>query len=216
MSQKVILMLNKQKVLAEDIVLAFIIMTIIIMAMSFRVIIYMALIIYPMISLFIYGGSQVKKGIKTENEIDFKRFLRTFYGFSCITISTFIIIWILSPPTNTLSTILELLAFPLISTGFAGIIKGVIIKDYPLNLRMCNIIIGIITMIFSIYGFIFPNIMPLNQIFILLILLALNFFFRAAIYLSEFGLSIIPLRNLKIVFLIVNGYFLYLEEEFKK
>ncbi|MHA1285699.1 MAG: hypothetical protein ACTSUX_12360 [Promethearchaeota archaeon] len=216
MSQKVIYILSKQKVLAEDIILAFIIITIMIMALSFRVIIYTAIIIYPMIALIIYGGSQVKKAIKMEYEPQFKRFLRTFYGFLCMSISAFIIIFILSPPTDTLSTILELLAFPLISTGFAGIIKGIIITDYPLNLRIWNIIIGVITMIFSIYGFTFPYVMPLNLIFILLILLALNFFFRAAIYLSEFGLSIIPLRNLKIVFLIVNGYYLYLEEEFNK
>ena len=182
------------------------------MALSLRIIIYVAVIVYPMIALIIYGGSQVKKGIKIEYEPQLKRSLRTIYGFACISFSIFIIILIFTQPNITLSTILELLAFPLITTGFAGVIKGAIINDYSINSRIYNIIIGAITMGFSIYGFNFSYIAPLNQIIILLVLLVLNFFFRAAMYLSEFGLSITQLKNLRIVFLIINGYYLSLED----
>jgi len=106
------------------------------------------------------------------------------------------------------SGIVVLLAYPLIITGFAGVIKGIFIKAYTLQYRIINIYLGIITTIFSFAAITFSEFWTSGFLITLTSLLILNIIFRSALYLSEFGLSLKRLENFKVLYLIIDGYYL--------
>jgi len=107
--------------------------------------------------------------------------------------------------------IIILITFPMIIVACAGIIKGFIIKIYSLKQRKMNIIIGFITFIINLLVlFNFLNNFLFNIVALSLTLL-INIFSRAALYLSEFGLSIMHIKNLKLFLYIISDYLVMID-----
>jgi hypothetical protein len=94
-------------------------------------------------------------------------------------------------------------------TGFAGIIKGLMIDLYKANHRLVNVIIGIITVVISLIIFSNSTNSVIFNIIVLSVTVFLNVFSRAALYLSEYGLSLIHLKNFRLFFYIISDYMLY-------
>jgi hypothetical protein len=97
--------------------------------------------------------------------------------------------------------------------GFAGIIKGLIINLYSVKYRMINIIVGFFTVIISFltYSTIVNNF--LFNVILLCLTLLLNIFCRAALYLSEFGLSLMQIKNFKLLFYIISDYLIFVDND---
>ena len=107
--------------------------------------------------------------------------------------------------------LIGLISLPMIIVGFAGIIKGSIIDIYSKKHRLMTIIVGIITILITLL--VFANLM--NNLVFNIVALSLTFLFnilsRAALYLSEFGLSIVHIRNFKIFLYIISDYLIYID-----
>jgi hypothetical protein len=113
--------------------------------------------------------------------------------------------------------IIVLIAYPMLIVGIAGIVKGSLINIYSTKYRVINIIIGIITMIICFISFTFPFLTPsyLNWIYFVILSIALlfNVLGRAALYLSEFGLSLTHFRNFILFLYIISDYLISVDNE---
>ena len=97
--------------------------------------------------------------------------------------------------------------------AFAGIIKGSIIDIYSLRHRTMNIIIGFVTLIFSLIGFFNLVNNFLFNIIALSLTLLVNIISRAALYLSEFGLSLVQIKNFKLFLYIISDYLIHVDRK---
>ena len=128
------------------------------------------------------------------------------YGVFCLIFGFFILSVIFIQPNVGFSEALYLFTFVVVIIGIAGIVKGIVIKEFMLRFRNLNIIIGNITVFFALLALIFSEVGFIFHVFTLIILLFLNFIIRAGMYLGEYGLSLKKIRNLKVMFYIFNDY----------
>jgi len=197
--------LDRQKRIADEINLAIIIIGVLVFGMFLKLTFVMSLMIYPMFSLLIYGILKIHKGFtKKLNEISLK-ILSVLFGVGCISFGLFLIILIFSYPNIDLNQIIYLLAFPVLIVGIAGIVKGIIIKEYPYKYRVMNIYVGIITVIITLIHFILAEYFFIFHVSSLTITILINIISRAAMYLSQYKLSL-KLTNLRYFFYIINDY----------
>jgi hypothetical protein len=121
---------------------------------------------------------------------------------------------IFSYPHITLSYAVYFLAIPVLFIGLAGILKGYIVDVYSSFYRRLNILIGFLTIIGSIISVYNAEVNILISLVLLLTLLGLNGLLRSGLYLSEYGLSLKNLKNIKLVFYIMdNLHVVNIEEE---
>ncbi len=197
--------MDRQKKQADGINLVILIIGILILPLFLKLTFIMSIIIYPMFSLLIYGILKIHKGFsKKLNDMALK-VLNVLFGIGCILFGLFLIIFIFSFPNADLNQMIYLIAFPVIITGIAGIVKGYIIKEYPYKYRAMNIYVGIITVIVTIINFALAENFFIFHISSLSITILLNIISRAAMYLSQYKLSL-KLRNLRYFFYIINDY----------
>ncbi|MFW9946441.1 MAG: hypothetical protein ACFFDX_06380 [Candidatus Odinarchaeota archaeon] len=197
--------IDRQKRQADAINLVILIAGVLILPLFLKLTFIMSIIIYPMFSLLIYGTLKIQKGFsKKLNNVPIK-VLNVLFGIGCILFGLFLIIFIFSFPNADLYQIINLLAFPVIIIGLSGMVKGIIIREYPYKYRAMNIYIGIITVIIAIIAFILTGIGFIFHIFSLAITILLNIISRAAMYLSQFKLSL-KFRNLRYFIYIINDY----------
>lgn len=101
----------------------------------------------------------------------------------------------------------------MIIVGLVGVIKGSMINIYSIKQRIMTIIIGIIAIPTNLL--VLTNM--LNDLLLNIVILSLTLIFnilsRAALYLSEFGLSIVNIKNFKIFFYIVSDYLIYIDKD---
>ena len=197
-------MVNEDKIRADNLILLSMILSLLLIFFIFDKIILTAFFVYPMMAFLTQGVVHLYKGINKKNTH------LILWGICEIIFCVLMLGYVLLQPTVRLSGILVLIAYPLIFTGFAGLIKSIIIDAYTLLYRVINLFLGIATIIFSVAAITFSEIWSLGQLSILLTLLILNIIFRSALYLSEFGLSVKNIENFRVVFLIIDGYFLKL------
>lgn len=198
-------LLAKQKRIADEISLAILIIGVLCFGMFLHLAFVMSIMIYPMFSLLIYGILKIRKGFnKKLNETSLK-ILNVLFGIVCILFGLLLIIFIFSYPNVGLNQIIYLLAFPVIIVGIAGIVKGIIIKEYLYKYRALNIYVGIITVIITIISFILAANFFIFHISSLTITIILNIISRAAMYLSQYKLSF-KLTNLRYFVYIINDY----------
>jgi len=95
--------------------------------------------------------------------------------------------------------------------GIAGITKGILIDIYSEKYRVENILIGIVTLVISVMAFVSTEENYIIHILTLSNVLLINILSRAALYLSEYGLSLIHLKNFKLFFYIISDYLLYID-----
>ena len=105
----------------------------------------------------------------------------------------------------TYKKIIVFIAYPIAMIGSCGIVKGSVVKVYMSKFRKLNIVFGIVTIIYSIYAIQFPNELFVLHIILLSILLFCNCILRLGLYLSEFELSLKPIKNVKIAFFIMSN-----------
>lgn len=199
-----ILLLNKQKLLVDHIVLVALLIMMVILTLFFRLIILMSAAVYPMSCLLIYGFLKTHKGIFNKNLNYIKKVLNLIAGVISIIFSSLILTLIFSQPNIPASYIIYFLALPSFLIGLAGFLKGLIVNTFSPLFRSLNMAFGILTIITTYYAILFADVNFIFYFCSLLITLALNGVLRSALYLSEFGLSLKSFRNFKLVFIIME------------
>ena len=194
-----IIKLNPQKIRADSYILGSIIGIFIVLCLSFQIIAIMSIIVFPLSSLFLFSFYKLVYGLFKRRIDSSFRIKSIIYGICGIPFSVFFLGIIFSQPNITRAYIIYFLAITIIIIGFAGIIKGMLIKVYKIQLRIINIIIGHFTIIFSIIGCIFAETLFFYTIISFVIILVLNAIFRAVMYLSEYHLSLKHLKSKAII-----------------
>ena len=196
--------INKQKLLVDNIILGALMIWLVISVLFVHLIFIMSAIVYPTSCLLIYGFLKTHKGIFNKNLNYKKKALNLIAGVIFIIFSSFILILIFSQPHISASYIIYFLALPIFFIGLAGFLKGLIINTYSPLFRSLNMAIGILTIITTFIAILFADASFIFYLCSLLIALALNGVLRSALYLSEFGLSLKSFRNFKLVFIIME------------
>lgn len=210
-------LIHKDKIRADNYITVVLILFYIGFNLFFKLEALMSLLVYPLVALFFYGIIKIINGGNKRNWGNDRNLNRILFGVLSILFSVLILMYILRHPTVTVQTIINLMAFPLLIVGIAGIIKGSIIKSYSIKYCIINIIIGIMTIVVCMLAFLSPAIIPQDFILIhtisLSITLFVNILGRAALYLSEFGLSLLHIKNFIIFFYIISDYFISVDHE---
>jgi len=208
-------LINKQKIRADDRISIILVVGYLIFALFFRLESFISLIVYPFVSLIIYGILKIINALNKRNKGKGDNTVKFMFGLVSIIFSIVFLMFILSFPNITSQIILNLIAFPLFIVGLAAIVKGKMVTVYLKKYRILNIIIGLITIIVCLLTFFSPVIFPNNSFLIhftsLCIVLFLNILGRAALYLSEFGLSLKHVRNFRLFLYIISDYLLHID-----
>ncbi|MFX1571968.1 MAG: hypothetical protein ACFFB0_04425 [Promethearchaeota archaeon] len=208
--------INKQKIRADNFITIFLVIGYLFFALFLRIEGLMGVIVYPFAALFALGIIKIISSLNRRNRGENNSFRKILIGLLYIIFSAGFLSFLFSFSNVTTQVIVNLVAFPITIVGISAIIKGIIIKVYSLKFRIINIIIGNITIILCFFTYSSPNFLPKSFFLFDLIVLSIALFFnvlgRAGIYLSEFGLSLLSLRNLKIFFYIISDYLLQVDE----
>ena len=197
--------MNKQKLLVDDIISVILIIIIIFLIAFIQLIAIMSLAVYPLFCLILYGLSRAYKSI-FDRKLNFIRsVLNLSLGIACIIIPSYILNLMFTRPNITARFIIYFLGMPIFLIGFAGLLKGLIVNVYSPLFRYLNILIGAITMYFTVIAIFFAETGFIFHLFTLLTTLTLNGLLRSALYLSEYGLSLKSFRNLKLVWFIMDN-----------
>ena len=141
------------------------------------------------------------------------RVLNLLLGIVCIIFPSYILNYMFKRPNIPASFIIYFLGIPIFFIGLAGLLKGLIVNVYSPLFRFLNVIIGATTIFFTIIAIIFSETGYIFHLFTLLTTLTLNGILRAALYLSEYGLSLTSFRNLKLIWFIMDSPPLLTQEE---
>ena len=198
-------LMNKEKLMVDDIITVVLIVLFGFLVIYFVLIAIMALAVYPISALLLYGIYKTHKGIFNKELNATRKVVGLLLGIGYISFAILILSIIFSQPHIPVSFIIYFLAMPTFLIGLAGFLKGFIIKVYSPLFRRLNMLIGASTITLTIISIVFAESGFLYLLFSLLIALILNGILRSALYLSEFGLSLNRIRNLKLVFLIMNS-----------
>ncbi|MFX0139112.1 MAG: hypothetical protein ACFFDN_36055 [Candidatus Hodarchaeota archaeon] len=206
-------LIDERKIKADDYITGVMIVNFLVFAMFFRLEAIMAVAVYPFTSLFIYGILKIYTGLKKiriKGRININNIL---LGIIYIGFSIFLLNLIFTQPTVKSHHIISLITFPIMIGGFAGIIKGLIINLYSVKHRMINNFVGFITIVicFLTFSTIIKNF--IFNVVLLSLTLLLNIFSRAALYLSEFGLSLRQIKNFKLLFYIISDYLIFVDRD---
>ncbi|MBY9014509.1 MAG: hypothetical protein KGD68_02335 [Candidatus Lokiarchaeota archaeon] len=206
-------LMNKQKLLVDDFISVILIIIILFLAIFNHLLIIMSIAVYPLFTLIFYGLYRAYRSIFDKKLNFILRVLNLCLGIVCIIISSYTLNIIFTQPKMTASFIIYLLSMPIFLVGLAGLLKGTIVNVYSPHFRFLNILIGAITVLFTVIAIIFAETGYIFHFFTLLTTLTFNGILRAALYLSEYGLSLKSIKNLKLVWFIMDSLQLYQQEE---
>ena len=198
-------LLNKRKVFVDDVITALLLIIVLYLIIFNIRLAIVSLGVYPFFSLILYGFYRSYKGIFTRNLDFILRALNLLFGIVSIIFSIIFINSLLSHRDAPASYSIYLLGMPIFLIGLAGLLKGLIVNVYSPNFRYLNIIIGATTVLITVIAIIFAETGFMFHIFTLLTTLALNGIFRSALYLSEYGLSLKNVKNLKLVWFMMDN-----------
>jgi len=204
-------LINKNKIRADDYITYLLAICFLLFACFLPLEALLSIIVYPFASLTCYGILNIISVLKKRNYENYRKLNKILLGIICVNFSVLFLWFILIQPNVTTQRIVALIAFPMLIVAFAGIIKGKIIDIYSLKYRRVNIYIGIITFIISML--VLLNILNnfLFNIIALSLTLFINILSRAALYLSEFGLSIVHIKNLRLFLYIISDYLIHID-----
>ena len=202
-------LIPKKKIRADDYIIISSAVGYLLLAVVFSLGALIGVIIYPFVCLAVFSILKIKDGLDKNNNNGFRNINKILLGIILLTISFVFLNWMLTQPGVTSSIIMVLITFPIMMVGFAGIIKGLMIDLYKFNHRVLNVIVGLITIVISLIVFSSATENFLFNIIVLTITVLLNIFSRAALYLSEYGLSLIHIKNFRLFFYIISDYMLY-------
>jgi len=204
---------NKKKLICDDIILITLLLSILVLFVFFRLIIFVSLMVYPFSSLFLYGIYYVYRSLTKKDRSLNIRVFRLILGIAALSFSTFMLLLIFSYPHITLSYVIYFLTIPALLIGLAAILKGSIIEVYTSIYRKLNILIGFSTFGVTFLALYYAESNFLLSLISLLFILTLNVILRFGLYLSEYGLSIRYLENIRLVFYIMDNLQLVNPEE---
>ncbi|MFW9880983.1 MAG: hypothetical protein ACFFG0_48595 [Candidatus Thorarchaeota archaeon] len=211
------LLINKEKIRADSYILGFTLLCFLTFLLVYQIEGIFTIIAYPLVALLIHGTLKIISSLNKRNRGRGKNINQIIVGMFYIIFSLWLLIYFITFQNMTSQRIINLIALPVLIVGIAGIIKCIIIKVYTLKYRVINTVIGGITIELCIMAFFSPLIFPENffifHIITLSVSLIVNIFGRAALYLSEFGLSLLSFRNFKIFFYIISDYLLQVDNE---
>lgn len=196
---------NKEKLKCDDIISITLLGSIVFLFFFFRLILFMSFVIYPISSLFLYGIFKIYRSLAKKERSLFIKIFDFIFGVGSILFSSFFLLMIFSYPHVTIDYIVYFLSIPLFFIGFAAILKGSIVQVYSDFYRNMNIVIGITTIVSTFISILIAKEYFILSLIILLGLLTLNGILRAGLYLSEYGLSVWKLNNIKFVFYIMDN-----------
>ena len=210
-------LVDKGKIRCDNYISITLIIGILILLLFFRLLTYMSLMIFPFFSLFLHGVDYIYRLATKKYKTVKTRVFRLILGIFYIGLSTFVIWLVFSHPQITLSYIVYFLSIFMVFIGLAGIFKGFMIEVYSIFYRKANIIIGFTTLIGIVLAIYFVEFYFFLSLTSLIVLLVLNGIVRSGLYLSEYGLSIRNLKNIKYVFFIMDNFVVQnLEEDYNR
>ncbi len=211
------LFLHKDKIRADSYITGFYVLGYVLFFVFFRLEVIMSLIVYPFIALFFYGIIKIIDGTNKRNRGNMKNLNRVLFGLSLIAFSIVFLNFFLRLPNVSFQNTIHLAAYPILIVGVSSIIKGSLIEVYSIKFRYINILIGGVSIVICMLAFlssrIFPPILNIFHVFSLTIILIVNIVSRAALYLSEYNLSVLNFRNFKLFFYIISDYFIYINKD---
>lgn len=202
--------MDKNKIRADDYITILFLINYLIFALFFRMEAFLSIIIYPFAALTITGVLKIISAFNKRNT-EGSNINKVLFGVIAIIFSVLFLFLILVQPNITPNIIISLISFPLMIVGYAGIIKGILVDIYSVKHRIISIIVGTSTIIVCLLGFFsvinnfLLNIAALSLVFLFTILS------RAALYLSEYGLSLINFKNFKLFLYIISDYLIYID-----
>ena len=210
-------LIHKDKIRADNYISGFLVISYILFALFFRLELIMSLLVYPFISLFFYGIAKIINGTSKRNKGNHKNLNRVLFGITSIIFSAAFLNLFITQPNVSFQNIINLAAYPILIVGVAGIIKAKFINAYSRKHRDISTTIGILTMVICMLALLSSRIFPpefnIFHVFSLSIILVVNIVSRAALYLSEYNLSILKFRNFKLFFYIISDYFIYISKD---
>ena len=197
-------LMNKDKLRCDTIISISLIIVTLFLFIFYRLLTFMALIVYPLCATFIFGIYYIYKSLFKEKTTKTKvyKFIR---GALYIAFSTFMLFLMFSSSGIRLDYVVYFLAIPVIFIGMAAILKGLLVDVYSPTYRKYNVFIGVISIIVPILDLYILNFYFLLSLISLIILLILNGISRSSLYLSEFGLTLRNFKNIKYVFYIMDN-----------
>lgn len=210
-------LIHKEKIQADNYISGFLLLFFLGFALFFRLEWIMSVIVYPFVALFFYGILKIINSTNKRNRGNDKNLNKTLLGIVSMIFSVFFLYFIFRQPNMSFQNIINLIAFPMVIVGVAGIIKGTLVTSYSETHRTINVIIGFATIMVCGIAFFSPYIIPQEFIWFNMISLSMalliNVLGRAALYLSEYGLSLSHIRNFKLFLYIISDYLIYIDHE---
>ena len=163
-------LMNKQKLIVDDIISVLLMLSIGVLAMFFQLIAIMSFIVYPISTLFLYGIYRTCRGIFNKEISGLGKLVNILVGLFSLIFASFILAIVFGQPHIPIYYVIYFLSLPILLIGVAGLLKGVLVQVYsPLHRRL-NIIIGSLTILmtflaiqFAEYNFILQLLILLNQ-----------------------------------------------------
>ena len=196
---------NKEKLRCDDLISITLILSFVFLFVFFRLFVFTSIYVFPFSSVFLYGIFYVYKGLFKKDRTLTIRVLKLILGIMYLLFSTIILVLIFSSPHITLGYVIFFLSIPAFFIGLAAILKGSIVQVYTPFYRKLNILIGFITLFITFLAIYYAEAYFILSLISLLVLLTLNGISRSGLYLSEYGLSIRNLKNIKFVFYIMDN-----------
>lgn len=198
-------LMNRRKLMVNNIVGGALVIVIFAQLMFFRLIAIMSLIVYPLAILIPYGVYMIfKHSIDPKTKL-FVKILKVIFTIGYTIISLLFLNMIFSYPHITSDYVIYFLSIPISLIGLAGFLKGFIVNVYSPLLRFFNMLVGLFTFLYSFFAILSPGFNFLLHLVVLLVGLSLNGILRAALYLSEYGLSLNKVKSFRIVFYIMDN-----------
>jgi len=198
-------LMNRRKVIVDDIISVFLIIIVIYIIIFNKLFGIMSLAVYSFFCLLLYGLYRSYKCFFDRKLNIIIKVLNLIFGIACIILTSYTLYILFTRPNIPASFYIYFLGFPIFLIGLAGLLKGLIVDVFSPLFRFLNIIIGATTVLLTLIAIIFAEVGYLFHIFALLTNLTLNGVLRAALYLSEYGLSLNSFKNLKLVWFLMDS-----------
>ncbi|MFX1391462.1 MAG: DUF308 domain-containing protein [Promethearchaeota archaeon] len=203
--------IDKNKIRADDYITVLMVISYAIFALFFRLEAFLSIVVYPFAALLVFGVLKIVNALNKKRSDERGILNKILLGISSIIFSVLFLNLILIQPNVTSNILVTLISFPLLIVGYAGVIKGMLVDKYSIKHRLISIFIGITTIVMCVFGlFNVINGFLLNLLLLLTVFL-INILSRAALYLSEYNLSLIHLKNFKLFLYIISDYIVFVD-----
>jgi hypothetical protein len=197
--------LNKKKRRVDDIISILLIIILVYISFYATLLAIMTLGVYCLTVLLIYAVYRAQKGIFDKDIKLLHRILNIIFGIFFIFSSGYILIYMFTRPNIPSSFFVYFLSMPMFLVGLAGFLKGLMVNVYSPLFRYLNVLIGAVTLFFTVIATLFAEVNVIFHIVTLLTTMTLNIILRSALYLSEYGLKLNSFRNFRLVWYIMDS-----------